>query len=202
MDLEDLFGAVEKYGFDPVTYQYFHQLFDNRTIIMNEFVTDATVEKVFIPLRDFEKDDSQDPVTIILNSCGGEVSSGFYLAQYISQYSKPLHIIVPGVAASMAGIILAGGGKNKNVTRYCFPASYVLLHDGYVALGSSEARTADDIMDFNKQVDASIRQFIIDNTNISAELYDKHARQQWFIKPDEMKELGLIDCIYGVDNHD
>ena len=100
----------------------------------------------------------------------------------------------------MAGIILAGGGKNENVTRYCFPASYVLLHDGYVALESSEARTADDIMDFNKRVDADIRQFIIDNTNISAELYDKHARQQWFIKSTEMKELGLIDCIYGVDD--
>ena len=55
-------------------------------------------------------------------------------------------------------------------------------------------------MDFNKRVDADIRQFIIDNTNISAELYDKHARQQWFIKSTEMKELGLIDCIYGVDD--
>lgn len=200
MDLEELFGSVEKYGFDPVMYQYFHQLLDNRTVVMNEYVTDATVEKVFLPMREFEKDDSKDPVTIILNSCGGDVSNGFYLAQYISQYSKPLHIIVPGIAASMAGIILAGGGKNENVTRYCFPASYVLLHDGYVALESSEARTADDIMDFNKRVDADIRQFIIDNTNISAELYDKHARQQWFIKSTEMKELGLIDRIYGVDD--
>ena len=200
MDLDELFSEVEKFGFDPIAYQYFHQLLDNRTIVMNEFVTDATVEKVFLPMREFEKDDSQDPVTIILNSCGGDVSNGFYLAQYISQYSKPLHIIVPGIAASMAGIILAGGGKNENVTRYCFQATYALLHDGYVALDASEARTADDIMDFNKRVDADIRQFIIDNTNISAELYDKHARQQWFIKSAEMKELGLIDCIYGVDD--
>lgn len=202
MDLEELFGEVEKFSFDPISYQYFHQLLDKRTIILNEFVTDCIVEKVYLPLREFEQDSSTEPVTIILNSVGGSVSGGFYLAQYISQYSKPLNIIVPGMAASMAGIILAGGGKNKNVKRYCFPASYVLLHDGYVALDSSEARTADDIMEFNKGVDADIRQFIIDNTKIDGETYDKHSRQQWFIKSKEMKELGLIDYIYGADNND
>ncbi len=200
MDLEELFGEVEKFGFDPITYQYFHQLLDKRTIILNEFVSDATVEKIYLPMKEFEEDSSTDPVTLILNSCGGSVSNGFYLAQYISMYSKPLNIIVPGMAASMAAIILAGGGKNENVIRYGFPATYVLLHDGYIALESSEARTADDIMEFNKGVDNDIREFIIANTNITPELYDSHARKQWFIKGNELKELNLIDHIYGVDD--
>lgn len=200
MDLEELFGEVEKFGFDPITYQYFHQLFDKRTIVLNDYVSDETVEKVYLPLREFELDSSTEPVTLILNSAGGSVTNGFYLAQYISMYSKPLNIIVPGMAASMAGIILAGGGKNENVIRYGFPASYVLLHDGYIALDASEARTADDIMEFNKGVDTDIRDFIIANTNISPEIYDAHARKQWFIKGKELKELNLIDHIYGVDD--
>lgn len=199
MDLEELFGEVEKYGFDAISYQYFHQLFDKRTIILNDYVCDETVEKVYLPMREFEQDDSTAPVTIILNSAGGSVTNGFYLAQYISQYKKPLNIIVPGMAASMAGIILAGGGKNPNVTRYGFPASYVLLHDGYIALDSSESRTADDIMDFNRGVDADIRDFVIANTKIAPEVYDSHARKQWFIKGPECVELGLLDHIYGVD---
>jgi ATP-dependent Clp protease protease subunit len=200
MDLEELFSEVEKYGFDPITYQYFHQLFNKRTIILNDYVCDETVEKVFLPMREFEHDSSTEPVTLILNSAGGSVTNGFYLAQYISMYSKPLNIIVPGMAASMAGIILAGGGKNENVIRYGFPASYVLLHDGYVALDSSEARTADDIMEFNKGVDADIRDFIIANTKITPENYDAHARKQWFLKAPECVELGLLDHIYGVED--
>lgn len=200
MDLEELFGEAEKFGFDPITYQYFHQLLDKRTIILNDYVTDATVEKVYLPMKEFEEDSSTEPITLILNSGGGSVTNGLYLAQYISMYSKPLNIIVPGMAASMAGIILAGGGKNENVIRYGFPASYVLLHDGYVALDASEARTADDIMEFNKGVDADIREFIISNTNITPEVYDSHARKQWFIKGQELKELNLIDHIYGVDD--
>lgn len=200
MDLEELFGEVEKYGFDPITYQYFHQLLHKRTIILNDYVCDETVEKVYLPMREFEHDSSSEPVTLILNSAGGSVTNGFYLAQYISMYSKPLNIIVPGMAASMAGIILAGGGKNENVIRYGFPASYVLLHDGYVALEASEARTADDIMEFNKGVDADIREFIIANTNITPENYDSHARKQWFLKASECVKLGLLDHIYGVDD--
>jgi len=105
------------------------------------------------------------------------VSDGFYLAQYISQYRKPLKIIVPGIAASMAGIILSGGGKNKNVTRYCFPCTYALLHDGYVALEATESRTADDILDFNREIDNEIRKFVIENTNITPEEYDSHSRK-------------------------
>ena len=115
------------------------------------------IEKVFIPLRDFELDNSKEPVTIIMNSSGGSVSDGFFLAHYISQYSKPLNIIVPGYACSMAAVILAGGGKNENVIRSCFPCSYALIHDGYVALSAQETKTANDIMAFNDNVDKQIR---------------------------------------------
>ena len=83
MDLEELFGDVEKFGFDPITYQYFHQLLDKRTIILNDYVTDATVEKVYLPMKEFEEDSSTEPITLILNSGGGSVTNGLYLAQYM-----------------------------------------------------------------------------------------------------------------------
>ena len=153
-------------------------------------VQDDIIEKIYIPLRDFEADDSNEPVTIIMNSSGGSVSDGFFLAHYISQYSKPLNIIVPAV-------ILAGGGKNENVIRSCFPCSYALIHDGYVALAAQETKTANDIMAFNDSIDKQIRQFFIDNTNITEEEYDSHTRRQWFLNAKEMLEAGLIDRVYG-----
>ena len=186
-------------GLDPVMYQYYHQMNDNRTLILNADIDERIVEMIYLPMRDWENDSDTRPVTLILNSQGGCVSDGFFLAQYISQYKKPLHIIVPGYAASMAAVILAGGGKNENVTRFCFPSTYALIHDGYVALSASEAKTANDIMAFNNKVDESIRQFIVDNTNITAEEYDAQARHQWFLSADEMKKYNLVDKIYGVD---
>ena len=198
MDLDELFNSMQTYGLDPATYQYFNQLINHRTIIFNCDVQDDLIEKVYIPLRDFEQDNSMEPITIIMNSSGGSVSDGFFLAHYISQYSKPLNIIVPGYACSMAAVILAGGGKNENVIRSCFPCSYALIHDGYVALAAQETKTANDIMAFNDSVDRQIKQFFIDNTNITEEEYDSHTRHQWFLRSDEMLEAGLIDRVYGI----
>ena len=197
MDLEELFNSMQTYGFDPATYQYFNQLLNHRTIIFNCDVQEDIIEKVYIPLREFEQDDSMEPITIIMNSSGGSVSDGFFLAHYISQYSKPLNIIVPGYACSMAAVILAGGGKNENVIRSCFPCSYALIHDGYVALAAQETKTANDIMAFNDDVDKQIREFFITNTNITEEQYESKSRHQWFLNSDKMLELGLIDRIYG-----
>lgn len=198
MELEELFSSLDRYGLDPVTYQYFHQLLERRTIILNYDVSDDIVERVFLPLKEFEEDDSTEPVTLILNSSGGSVSDGFFLAHYISKYSKPLNILVPGYACSMAAIILAGGGKNENVIRSCFPCSYALIHDGYVALTAQESKTAADIMNFNDKIDEQIKDFIMQNTNITKEEYDSHMRHQWFLYAQDMLEKGLIDKIIGV----
>jgi len=199
MDIDTLFDLFGKFDLNPSTYQYFHQLTNKRTILFNADVDENIVESVYLPLREFESDESNAPITLILNSSGGSVSDGFFLAHYIAQYKKPLIIIVPGYAASMAAVILAGGGKNDNVLRYCFPSTYALIHDGYIAISPSESKTAGDIMAFNDEKDREIRQFIIDNTKITAEEYDAQARHQWFLNAKQMLEKGLIDRIYGVD---
>lgn len=203
MDLEELLVSLyEKLGafdLDPSSYQYYTQLFKHRTILLNNEITENVVEKVYLPLKEFEEDESTEPVTLILNSSGGSVSDGFFLACYLSKYSKPLNIIVLGYACSMATVILAAGGKNENIIRKCYPCSYALVHDGYITLAPAESKTAADIMDFNNQMDEKIRQFFLDNTAMTAEIYDKHARHQWFLFAEEMKKYNLIDEIIGED---
>ena len=162
---------------------------------MNQEITDSIVEMVYLPLKDFEEDNSDEPITIILNSVGGSVSNGFFLAHYLKNFKKKINIIVTGYAASMAAVILCAGGKNPNITRYCYPSSYGLIHDGYITLSTNESKTASDIMAFNDQVDQDIRQFILDNTKITPELYDSKARKQWFLTAKDMLELGIVDQI-------
>lgn len=197
LTIEELLKLVN--GINICDFQYFYQLLKKRTIIFNSDIDESIIESVYLPLKNFEEDTDASPVTLILNSSGGSVSDGFFLANYLTTYSKPLNIIVAGYAASMATVILAAGGKNPNITRMCYPSTYALLHDGYIALSAQEAKTAQDLMNFNNEVDQRIRQFFLDNTNISAEEYDSHARHQWFLCSEEMKKYNLIDKIIGVD---
>ena len=200
-DLLDFLTYVQQSSsIDPIKYQYFHQLFHKRTVIFNGAVEESIVECVYLPLKEFEEDDSDEPITLILNSTGGSVSDGFFFANYLTHFKKKLNIIVCGYAASMAAVILAAGGKNPNITRYCYPSTYALLHDGYVTVQAAEAKTANDIMAYNNKVDEDIRQFIVDNTNITAEQYDSKARHQWFLSAMDMLEYNIVDVVIGVDN--
>ena len=68
MGFEFLGLAQESNGINMETYQQFHQLFENRTILLNWEVNESLLENVILPLKDFEKDDIDEPVTLILNT--------------------------------------------------------------------------------------------------------------------------------------
>lgn len=194
--LEDLVALLDTQSIDPATYQYFDKLLNERTIIFNQEIDEKIVERVAIPLLDFEKDNSNDPVTLIFATVGGSVSDGFILCNIIDQYKKPLNIIVLGYAASMGTIMLAAGSKNPNVTRKCYPFTYALLHAGSTAF-SGESLTVQDTLEFNKRVDEKVKKFICSHTNVSEEEYAQHERKQWFLDADDMLKYNFVDEIIG-----
>jgi len=196
-DLEFLGFANEVSTLDPIMYQYFNQLLKKRTIVLNSEIDENILETVVLPLKDFEQDDSFEPVTLILNTPGGSVADGLMLCNVIDNYRIPLEIIVPSYACSMGTIILCSGNKNPNVTKKAYPFSFALFHSGQTYVGG-ESTSVEDVMNFNKGVDNKIKNYIITNTNITEELYDAHHRKQWYISADEMLEYGLIDEIIGM----
>lgn len=195
-DLEFLGFANDVSTLDPIMYQYFNQLLKKRTIVLNAEIDENILETVVLPLKDFEQDDSFEPVTLILNTPGGSVADGLMLCNVIDNYKIPLEIIVPSYACSMGTIILCSGNKNPNITKKAYPFSFALFHSGQTYVGG-ESTSVEDVMNFNKSVDNKIRDYIVTNTNITEELYDAHHRKQWYISAEEMLKYGLINEIIG-----
>ena len=198
-DLEFLGFANDVSTLDPIMYQYFNQLLKKRTIILNAEIDENILETVVLPLKDFEQDNSFKPVTLILNTPGGSVADGLMLCNVIDNYKIPLEIIVPSYACSMGTIILCSGNKNPNITKKCYPFSFALFHSGQTYVGG-ESTSVDDVIDFNRGVDNKIKKYIIDNTNITEELYDKHHRKQWYLTAEEMLEYHLVDEIISKES--
>lgn len=184
---------------DPVMYQYFNHYKNHRTIIFNRAVDENIVEMVILPLLEYERDDSNEPVKLILSTVGGSVSDGLILCNIIDNYKKPLKIYVYGYACSMGTIILCAGNKNPNVKKYCYPFSFGLFHAGYSAI-EGESLSVEDQIEFNKKTDSTIRNYVVSNTNITEEEYKHNERRQWYLNAQEMKEKGLIDIIIGEDD--
>ena len=188
----------EQSNLDPVMYQYFNHYKNHRTIVFNRGVDESIVETVILPLKEFERDDSEVPVKLVISTAGGSVADGLILCNIIDNYKKPLEIYVYGYACSMGTIILCSGNKNPNIIKYCYPFSFGLFHAGYSAV-EGESLSVEDQMAFNKKTDNMIRDYVIANTKITAEEYKANERRQWYLDAQEMKEKGLIDIIIGGD---
>lgn len=55
---ELLDNLIANNSMDVALYQYLKQLRDNRTLILNDGICEEIVERIYMPLRDFERDDS------------------------------------------------------------------------------------------------------------------------------------------------
>ena len=183
------------YVVDPIVrYQYFENL-KKRTIVFNRMVDEDILEYLILPLRQFEEDDSNEPVNLILNTCGGSTMAGLVVLNLIDNYKKPLNIYVYSYAMSMGAIILAAGNKNPNVSKFAHKFSIGLIHSGDVVLGQSTANQAKDTMNFLQDIDKRIEQYFFENTNFTKAVWKKIKDKEFYMTAEEMKKYGLIDEI-------
>lgn len=190
---EILLTTQEEKTMDPINYQFFNQL-SQRSIILNSEVEDDIIEKVVLPLLEFEKDDSNDPVTLYLNTPGGSVFAAMFLCNVIDNYKKPLNIIGLGYFMSMGTLIMMAGKNNPNVTKICYDFSIALLHAGSIVL-EGDAKTVKQTMDFNEGYQQKVKKYILSHTNFTEEEYEKVKDLEYYMYADELKRLGIVDTI-------
>ena len=105
-----------------------------------------SVADIIRGLRHLQKADPATPITLFINSPGGEVQSGLALYDVMSAISCPVRTVCLGLAASMAALLFIAGD-----TRDMLPHSRVMIHDPLIGGGiggsalSVKAR-ADDLM--------------------------------------------------------
>lgn len=178
---------------DLINNQY-ENLLKNRIILINDTISELTIDKVVMPLLQMDNDGTGKKIIIYLNTNGGSVYDGLCLCNVIERLKTETEIIVLGYAYSMGSIILMSGKNNPNVTRKCYPFSTALIHGGstYVSGTSSQVK---DYFKFNEKFEKRIADYIISNTNLSEDDYAAIERYEAYMDSDEMLEKGLVDEI-------
>lgn len=178
---------------DIISHQY-EDLLKKRVILINDIISDLTVDKVIMPLLQMDNDGSGEKITIYLNTNGGSVYDGLSLCNIIERLKTPTDIIVLGYAYSMGSIILMSGKNNPNVKRYCYPFSTALIHGGSAYISGSSIQVK-DYWKFNEKYEKRIADFIVSHTNLTEEDYAAIERYEAYMDSDEMLEKGLVDEI-------
>lgn len=172
----------------------YKKLLSERKILINDIISENTMEKVIMPLLRMDNDGSGEKITIYINTNGGSVYDGLVLCNIIEKLKTPTDVIVLGYAYSMGAIILMSGKNNPNVTRKCYPFSTALIHGGstYVSGSSSQVK---DYFKFNERFEKRIADFIVSHTTLTEDDYAAIERYEAYMDSDEMLEKGLVDEI-------
>lgn len=172
------------------------KLLQNNNIFLTEEVTEESVatiqaELFYLTSKMTPEESKNDPITIYINSPGGEVYSclGLYdVMQLFINQGYVIRTINIGLAASAAAVILLAGSKGY---RYCLPNSTVMLHQ-------PSSGTYGTITDMKIAVEEGDRLKKLLN-----DIVTKHAGEQvvelmerdaW-ISPEEALKFNLIDEI-------
>ncbi len=136
-----------------------------------------SVADIIRGMRHLQRLDPAKPVTLFINSPGGEVQSGLALYDVMSAISCPVRTVCLGLAASMAALLFIAGD-----TRDMLPHSRVMIHDPLIGGGvggsalSVKAR-ADDLM----RIRDITAQVIADHTGMAlGRVFELTARDTYF----------------------
>lgn len=178
-----------------------------REIYINGRIDNKLIEKVVIQIFNINRADDdeesrfaqaelsgfkREPITIFINSPGGNVSETFAIVSAIKASKTPVVTVAMGEAMSGGFLILLAGDQ-----RYAQLYSTLMYHD----LSSGTGGTAEAIREYSEHLDSlqeRLKYFVMENSNIAEEdIDDCHYRKHdWYMDTFKALELGVIDGIW------
>lgn len=169
------------------------QIIEQRKIIISSTVNQKLAEKIIKSLFFLDSIDSEKPITVIINSPGGDVFSGFAIYDIMRAIKAPVITLVTGFAASMGSIIMLGAKKGR---RYATANSKILIHQPLIA-GVFEGR-ATDIEIQAKEIQETKDRIInlyVEETGKPREKIAADIEMDYWMTAEEAIKYGLIDKI-------
>lgn len=131
------------------------------------------------------------PITLFINSPGGDISAGLALISVMRDLRSPVHTFVVGQASSMAAVVAVAGAK-----RLAYPTARWLLHRGK----STASGDAEDLQIEAKEfqtLDSYADQVVINASGgkITPKRLGQLQRKNYYMGAEKAKEVGLLDEI-------
>ena len=163
----------------------------SRKLFITGAITSEMANSVISQLLYLEESD--EPVTIYINSPGGEVNAGLMIYDAIQGCGLPINMICTGLAASMAAIIFAGGQQGR---RYVLPHGKVMIHEPLISEGvGGSATSIKNISESILETRQILNGLLAKHTGKKAREIDKATSFDNMMNAKEAVEFGLCDKV-------
>ena len=183
--------VVEQTSRGERSYDIFSRLLNDRIIMLNDQVDNASASIIIAQLLFLEGQDPNKDIYFYINSPGGSVSAGLAIYDTMQYIKCDVSTICIGMAASMGAFLLAAGAKGK---RMALPNSEIMIHQ---PLGQAQGQ-ATDILIHAKHIEKTrntLNTILAERTGRSLEEIARDTERDNFMSAKEAMEYGLIDKV-------
>ena len=171
----------------------------NRKVFLVGEVNDDSCNELIKQLLYMEGEDNTKPITLFINSPGGNVNSGLAVYDTIRLMKSPVTAIVMGIAASMGSIILLACDADK---RFMLPSSKIMIHDcswGDRNFRGMKPHEVEEELKQLKGTNERLLSIIAERTGKSVRQVSKVTMHDKYFDADEAIEFGLVSAVLDAD---
>lgn len=188
-------GIAEIAGLDLPFNEYLAEarLFEKRKVFISEAITSKSAKRYISELLALDAEKPGEPITLYVNSPGGEVNSGFAIFDTMRFIESPVTVINTGLCASIATVINVAAKKER---RWSMPNARFLIHQplipGQVYGQASDLEiTAKEILKTREK----INHLLAKETGTPLAKVEKDTVRDYWMNAQEALEYGLISRI-------
>lgn len=183
--------VIEQTSRGERAYDIFSRLLKDRIVFIGSPINDAVADTVIAQLLFLESENPEKDIYVYVNSPGGHVTAGLAIYDTIQYVKCDIATMCLGQAASMAAVLLSAGTKGK---RYALPHARVMLHQ---VLGGVEGQATDIEIHAKEilRIREELNRILAKHTNQPIDRISKDTERDFFLRPDDALEYGLVDAI-------
>lgn len=138
-----------------------------------------------------EHENSQEDITVYINSPGGSVSDGLSMIDTMNLVACDVSTVCVGMAASMGAMILMSGEKGK---RKILPHSQVLIHQTLSTLnGTLQTTDLKNLADNAIRTREMLYQIIHETTGQDLKKIEIDCERDYVLTAEEALNYGIVD---------
>lgn len=178
-----------------ITESLRERLFKARTLVISGEINQQLASHVIAQLIALSTD-SDEPITLFINSQGGHVESGDTIHDVIRFIRPRVRMVGTGWVASAGALIYIAAPLED---RYCLPNTRFLLHQPAGGVSGSAADIEIEAREILK-MRQRINRLFAQQTGQPLERIEDDTRRNFWLEADAAKEYGLVGkIIHGID---
>lgn len=170
-------------------YDLFSRLLSDRIVFLGSAIDDQVANLIVGQLLHLDAEQPGAPISLYLNSPGGEVTAFFAIHDTMRSLRSPVSTICVGQAASAAAVLLAAGEPGR---RIALPNARILLHQPH---GGAQGQSSDIEIQVREIVEMRRRMvdILVEATGRSAEQIEHDLDRDFILRGQEAIDYGVID---------